>query len=93
MLEQDYLTWSQQMKTLLKGERGEWAEPWLALCRQLDPDAWRMNSSWQRLHRPILIIFTAAKRQVFTLSSPVVLCCRGIWPAHPDYSFFRLLPT
>lgn len=39
MLEQDYLTWSQQMKTLLKGERGEWAEPWLALCRQLDPDA------------------------------------------------------
>lgn len=39
MLEQDYLTWSQQMKTLLKGERGEWAEPWLALCRELDPDA------------------------------------------------------
>ncbi|MEX0446684.1 YcjX family protein [Xenorhabdus sp. SGI246] len=37
MLEQGYLAWSRQMNGLLKGERLNWAEPWLALCKQCDP--------------------------------------------------------
>ncbi|MDC9588763.1 YcjX family protein [Xenorhabdus sp. XENO-10] len=37
MLEQNYLAWSWHMNGLLKGERANWAEPWLALCKQCDP--------------------------------------------------------
>lgn len=37
MLEQDYLNWSRQMTGLLQGERATWAQPWLALCKDLDP--------------------------------------------------------
>ncbi|VTR59535.1 Predicted ATPase [Serratia fonticola] len=37
MLEQDYLAWSRQMAGLLQGDRARWAEPWLALCKDLDP--------------------------------------------------------
>ncbi|WP_127958318.1 YcjX family protein [Serratia microhaemolytica] len=37
MLEQDYPSWSRQMVELLRGDRAQWAEPWLALCRDLDP--------------------------------------------------------
>jgi len=37
MLEQDYLSWSRQMASLLSGKRAEWAAPWLTLCQQCDP--------------------------------------------------------
>ncbi|MBE8595772.1 YcjX family protein [Xenorhabdus sp. BG5] len=37
MLEQNYLAWSRHMHGLLKGERANWAKPWLALCQQCDP--------------------------------------------------------
>nr|WP_314265409.1 YcjX family protein [uncultured Moellerella sp.] len=37
MLDQDYLSWSRQMKVLLKGERRQWAQPWLDLCQSCDP--------------------------------------------------------
>lgn len=37
MLNQDYLSWSQQMMGLIKGQRAEWAEQWLSLCARLDP--------------------------------------------------------
>ncbi|PHM67013.1 hypothetical protein Xsto_00668 [Xenorhabdus stockiae] len=37
MLEQSYLAWSRQMNGLLKGNRAEWAKPWLKLCKQCDP--------------------------------------------------------
>ncbi|MDC9592062.1 YcjX family protein [Xenorhabdus sp. IM139775] len=37
MLEQNYLAWSRHMLGLLKGERANWAKPWLALCQQCDP--------------------------------------------------------
>ncbi|WP_426577475.1 YcjX family protein [Xenorhabdus stockiae] len=37
MLEQSYLAWSRQMNGLLKGNRAEWAKPWLELCKQCDP--------------------------------------------------------
>lgn len=37
MLDQDFLTWSRQMKVLLKGERLAWAQEWLDLCNSCDP--------------------------------------------------------
>ncbi|MDE9482356.1 YcjX family protein [Xenorhabdus bovienii] len=37
MLEQSYLAWSRQMNGMLKGERADWAKPWLELCQQCDP--------------------------------------------------------
>ncbi|WP_233963591.1 YcjX family GTP-binding protein [Pectobacterium versatile] len=37
LLEQTYLSWSQQMSGLLQGGRIEWAKPWLALCEKIDP--------------------------------------------------------
>ncbi|CDH04129.1 conserved hypothetical protein [Xenorhabdus bovienii str. oregonense] len=37
MLEQSYLAWSRQMNGMLKGERADWAQPWLELCQQCDP--------------------------------------------------------
>ncbi|CDG97125.1 conserved hypothetical protein [Xenorhabdus bovienii str. puntauvense] len=37
MLEQNYLAWSRQMNGMLKGERADWAKPWLELCQQCDP--------------------------------------------------------
>lgn len=39
MLAQDYLTWSRHMMSLIKGDRAEWAAPWLKLCHDLDPCA------------------------------------------------------
>ncbi|MDE9551740.1 YcjX family protein [Xenorhabdus bovienii] len=37
MLEQSYLAWSRQMNGMLKGERADWAKPWLELCQRCDP--------------------------------------------------------
>ncbi|WP_118985935.1 YcjX family protein [Photorhabdus sp. CRCIA-P01] len=37
MLAQSYLAWSHQMNGLLRGQRAEWAKPWLELCKQCDP--------------------------------------------------------
>lgn len=37
LLEQRYLDWSRQMTALLQGDRLAWAQPWLALCHDLDP--------------------------------------------------------
>ncbi|HHR5881381.1 TPA: YcjX family protein [Providencia alcalifaciens] len=37
MLDLNYLTWSGQMKVLLKGKRGELANEWLQLCQKCDP--------------------------------------------------------
>ncbi|AFH95736.1 TPA: YcjX family protein [Providencia stuartii] len=37
MLDQSYLEWSSQMKTLQKGERGKLAQAWLTLCESCDP--------------------------------------------------------
>ncbi|HHR6403600.1 TPA: YcjX family protein [Providencia alcalifaciens] len=37
MLDLNYLTWSSQMKVLLKGKRAELANEWLQLCEKCDP--------------------------------------------------------
>ncbi len=37
MLDHDYLSWSQQMMSLLQGERAKWGSRWLELCQQLNP--------------------------------------------------------
>ncbi len=37
MLDLNYLAWSEQMNTLIKGERAHLAQPWLTLCETCDP--------------------------------------------------------
>ncbi|HHR6077987.1 TPA: YcjX family protein [Providencia alcalifaciens] len=37
MLDLNYLTWSSQMKVLLKGKRAQLADEWLQLCQKCDP--------------------------------------------------------
>ncbi|ENU1226394.1 MULTISPECIES: YcjX family protein [Providencia] len=37
MLDLNYLAWSEQMNSLIKGERAHLAQSWLALCEKCDP--------------------------------------------------------
>ena len=74
------------MKTLLKGERGEWAEPWLALCRQLDPDAPADEQQLAAIAQAYTDYLHRCKAAGFHFIQPGRFVLRG-YGRHPDYSF------